>query len=332
VKNQSGSAVLWIALGLLVFLGGWVGIYFGAHSTDEPAISAKDRYQEMIRELDTTLSNQDSLQSSVGKNSNSFSCLFSASGNCRGSGGKFLLYTGSEAASLPLSHLSKGMGLTASGDSCKAFPSELCPLRVEAAWVPICSNSYCERTNQAKVFVRALLFEQGKNLVKWEKNATFYPRIVLSEANQCARDAKVWTGVECISTDQARSLASKEETLTSASDSSANPGRTSQGEGVTNAEPEKEVVCPSSLVIQGENFPVQMISVNRGRVSAPAMNGCPAEDIFMFQCQANQDDDREGQWIQIEAQMAPNCEGDLNNVSHSQSNQLRPPTRESNRF
>lgn len=332
MKNQLGSAVLWIALGLLFVLGGSVGIYFGMQAPEEPALSAKDRYLEMIREVEAALGNQESLHWSVGKNNNSFSCLYSVSGNCRGSGGKFLLYSGSESASLPLSHLSKGMGLSPSGESCKNFPSESCPLRVEAAWVPVCSNSYCERTNQAKVFVRALLFEPGKNLEKWEKNATFYPRIVLSAATQCARDAKVWTGVDCLDADQARSLASKGQAPALALDT-AQPGqRRSEEGGVTNVEPEKEVICPSVLTIQGENFPVQMISVNRGKVATPAMNGCPAEDIFTFQCQANQEDDREGQWIQIEAQMAPNCEGDFNNVSHSRSNQLRPPTQEGNRF
>jgi hypothetical protein len=68
-----------------------------------------------------------------------------------------------------------------------------------------------------------------------------------------------------------------------------------------------EVQCPPEIEIQGIAYPVEMLGPNRGQVRAPAMNGCPAEDVFVFQCQAHSADDRDGQWIQVEAHMAPNC-------------------------
>jgi hypothetical protein len=69
--------------------------------------------------------------------------------------------------------------------------------------------------------------------------------------------------------------------------------------------------CPNQIVVQGQYFPVQFLAADRGQVSVPAMS-CQSPgyyDVFVFQCAAKNPPTfpNEGQWIQVEAVMAPAC-------------------------
>jgi hypothetical protein len=176
---------------------------------------------------------------------------------------------------------------------------------VEASWSPICSpTGPCENTRSFKAKVR-LSFDDGQNRDEWSKEAAFTPTVQLSAATQCERDGRVWAATECLSHDQAaqRELASRMP--------QSNP-RVVEAEAGSRTEPapveRQRVVCDREIVIQGQTYALSYISENQAQAAVPAMNGCPAEDVFTFQCQPKSPEDPYGQWIQIEARMASPCD------------------------
>lgn len=69
-------------------------------------------------------------------------------------------------------------------------------------------------------------------------------------------------------------------------------------------------------MVQGQYYPVQFVAADRGQVSVPAMS-CHlpgAIDVFVFQCAQRSPASfhGEGQWIQVEAAMAPACDANGN--------------------
>jgi hypothetical protein len=308
--NQRGSMMLLVAFLLAIALGaGGIYVIYSTTGSAEAPVTAEAQYENIRQRVEHALKDATALNYSVQKNSNSFSCLSSADSNCKGAGGYFLLF---ENADSPVSQLGKRGGLRADGAGCDSYPSFECPIRVEAKWEPICQSPYCEGTRSGRIKVKVSLHAEGAPQ-HWEKETRFNPQVELSQAVLCARDGKVWALSECLSHEEIaqRKLASGTQNPRAMQLAAPTAG-IGQGQVVM---PEEEVVCPSSLPIQGEYLPLEPISVNRARARYPAVNGCPgAEDIFTFQCQPLEPNARDGQWVQVEAQMAPGCDETAGNV------------------
>lgn len=307
----------------LVLLGLGGGLYFlySGGARDEAADNAKAAratYDDAIANLTHALADARSFDSSLDRNAATFRCLFSGDGNCRGQGGAFLLFEASQP-NHPLSHLARGAGTDAFGVACKNFPSPECPLHVETTWDPVCSGASCEATKSARVRAHVTLatFRENEPPLEWSKEFLFTPQLQLSQAAQCARGGGVWAETECLTPDQAaqRRLASAPKgTDTDASVSEAALAPTGVAPNQEVPPPAAPVVyeCPNQIVVQTMYYPVQFLSVDRGQVTVPAMS-CQAQgafDTFVFQCVAKSQPTfpNEGQWIQVEAVMAPACD------------------------
>jgi hypothetical protein len=147
--------------------------------------------------------------------------------------------------------------------------------------------------------------DDGKQKDEWSKEAHTTPTLKLSAAVSCERDGRVWALTECLTNEQAaqRQIASSSGAPAAAVNAAMPP--------LTEPAPAPEpprVICDNEIVLQGETYPLSYTSQNRAEAAVPAMNGCPAEDVFVFQCQPKSTDDPYGQWVQIEAKMAPACE------------------------
>lgn len=298
MNSQRGSTALFfaLALGLVATIGGLYFAYSGGGS-ESVVIDPTAAFDSLKSRVDSALNQPAVVNATVSRNTNAFSCLYSTEANCNNQGGTFQLYEGVEANSPPLSQMTKDVGLTLKGEGCRGFPSIECPLRVEASWVPVCrQGGPCEGTRSAKIKVRVMLNAAQVDPQEWSREEVFTPEIRVSQAVTCERGGGVWALTECLTLDQAsqRQIASG---------SSPAPSPTSTVEEVPPA-----YICPAQIAIQGEYYDLENIAPSRAQVRVPAMNGCPAEDLFVFQCQPRQPDDREGQWIQVEAQMASTCD------------------------
>lgn len=308
MRSQSGNIVLSFCL-LLCLLAAGGGIYWMYSSAPSEEKADPRVAFELARErVEKALSEPRVLNASVERNPNPFACLYTATADCRQGGGLFLLYEGVEPGAQAISQLNKSNGISMDGLGCRGFPGPACPVRIETEWAPVCApGGRCENTRSAKVIARVIL-NSGEITDEWSKDVLVSPTIRLSQAVSCERDGGVWAVTECITHDQAaqRQIASRprveqlEERFMERPDS-PEPPRAEAPEA-------PRVSCDNEIVIQGETFPLQFISHNRAQVSVPAMNGCPAEDLFVFQCQPKSLDDPYGQWIQIEAKMAPGCD------------------------
>jgi hypothetical protein len=304
VNTQKGSFALIVCfvLGFFALMG---GVYYFASSShsENQASDSRAIFDQSKARMEQVFSRNDTWNVSVERNPNAFACLKSSSGNCQGRGGLFVIYDGNE----PLSQLNFSSGLDARGVGCQGFPSEECAVRVEASWEPVCSaNGPCDNTRSAKIQAR-VVYDTGKSPPEeWKRDQVVSPQIQFSEAVICERGGGVWALTECLSPDQAsqRQIASGAQN------------------GETPVYPEDsapmavlpDASCPNQQMIQGELMDVEPIGPNRAQVRIPAMNGCPADDIFIFQCQPISARDREGQWVQIEAQLAPACDANGNPV------------------
>jgi len=299
--NSRGSTALAItlALGLVAFVGGVYFIYSGG-SSEPAAPNNAQAFEDLKIRVNGALDQPAVVNATVERNFNSFGCFYTADANCGGKGGLFQLYDGAQKNSPILSHLSRDAGFTAAGEACRGFPSVQCPLRVEAFWHPVCrEGGPCEGTRSARVKVKVMLNANQPDPQDWVREELFTPQIRLSQSVTCERGGGVWAVTECITPGEA-----SQRQIASGSGASAEmPGNLDQPVAVT-----PDVSCPNDIQIQGEYFPIEHLGPARARVRMPAMNGCPDEDVFVFQCQARRPDDREGQWIQVEAQMANACD------------------------
>jgi len=301
--SQKGSAVLLftLALGLAAVMGGVYFVYSSGSGEESTALEPQEAFDALKKRVDLAVGESVLLNASVERNSNSFACMYTAIADCQGQGGLFQIYEGVEQNAPPLSQLLRGTGLTVEGAACRGFPSPACPLRVEAVWSPVCNSGYrCEGTRSARFKFKVMLGDNPDNPQEWTREELFTPSIKLSQSVTCERGGGVWGVTECLTPDQAaeRQIASR-----------GNEGKPRFDADQSPTVPEQpEYVCPDQLEIQGEYVQLEHLGANRALARVPAMNGCLAEDIFTFQCQHKRADDREGQWVQVEAQMAPNCD------------------------
>jgi hypothetical protein len=195
---------------------------------------------------------------------------------------------------------------------------------VETDWEPVCNGVHCESTRSARVkgVVTLAPIYSGETQQQWTKEAMFTPQIQLSAASQCERDGRIWTGSECLTSSQ---VADRRMPANSRQD--VPPQQPSDAQQQPAAEqappaqppqpvPQQQVECPAQIVVQGQFYPVQYISADRAQVAVPAMS-CPVQgavDVFVFQCTAKNPPTfpGEGQWIQVEAVMAPPCDSNGN--------------------
>lgn len=309
-RNQKGSFAIFLllALGAFALVG---GVYFFATKSSRPdtvAARPEEMFDRLREEAEKALSSPEAVNASLPRNTNAFSCLYSARGDCTGRGGFFLLYESAEPSAQALSQLGNDSGITAEGTGCRGYPSTQCPLRVEAKWEPVCAAGRCEGTKSMNVKVKVTFNGGGKAPLDWEKSEFFTPIVQLSQNVTCERGGGVWANTECLTPEQAaqRNLASARSPRVNGRDFEA-----AQADAAANAVPitpenPDQYVCPNQIVVQGIYYPVDFISAGRGQVKVPAMNGCPAEDTFVFQCNRKEPStfEGEGQWIQTEAVMA----------------------------
>jgi hypothetical protein len=318
IRGQSGNIAVLLLLGLFLLGLAGGGLYLlrpsQADDSDRAAKNARLVYDEAVDSLTKALADSRSLEVSLDRNVD-FQCLYSNDGSCQGKGGPFLLYDASQA-SHPLSHLARDAGLDPFGVVCKGYPSKECPLRVETLWEPVCGGPRCEGTKSLRVKAKVVLtpmVENGTPMI-WSKDGQFTPQIQLSQAAVCARGGGQWASTECLTPSQAaeRRIASppREPASPTPPPMPENPNLRAQQEMPV---PQQPVIyeCPNQIVVQGQYYPVQFLSADRGQVSVPAMS-CPGAgylDVFVFQCAAKNPASfpNEGQWIQVEAVMAPPC-------------------------
>lgn len=307
MRSQSGSTVLLVCFALaLAALGG--GLYWAMSSgTKEAQADPRVAFEQVRERVEKAMSEPRILNASVDRNPNPFACLYTATADCRQGGGLFLLYEGVEPSAAALSQLNRSNGVSLDGFACRGFPGPTCPIRVETEWSPVCGASGpCENTRSARLTARVML-NSGEITDEWTRDALVTPNLKLSEAVVCERSGGVWGLTECLTHDQAaqRQIASGGQA------ERIDPRyleRPDDPPPPVERNDAPRVACENEISIQGESYPLQYISHNRAQVSVPAMNGCPAEDSFVFQCQPKSLDDPYGQWIQIEAKMAPSCD------------------------
>ncbi|RZA08410.1 MAG: hypothetical protein EOP11_04940 [Proteobacteria bacterium] len=323
LKNESGNFAFsaMVLLALLALAG---GAYWAFKPGDKGHVAGTDpmaTFEELKLRMQAAMNNQAAVSFSVDRNPNSFSCLFQASGNCQGRGGLFLLYENLRPDGQALSQLMRGAGFNAEGLGCTNFPSETCPLRVEAMWKPVCGGNYCENTRSFQLKASVVLqVSPEAQPTRWDEEKMFSPELKLSAAVTCERGGGAWAGTRCLSGSEAmaRGVASRPEG--NADMNGYVP--TGVAPGVF---PEDELICPDHINIQGQLYTLERMPVGRaegdegrrvsgirGQVKTPAMNGCPDYDTFTFQCQQKvpAQFEGEGQWVQVEAQTAPNCHED----------------------
>jgi hypothetical protein len=291
------------------------GVYYFLHGSggEQVAVDPHDAFDRLCGQAEKALAVSQSMNYSLSRNPNSFSCLYTSSAECAGKGGSFLFYESADSGAQPLSQLVTDAGLTADGLGCRGFPSPACPLRVESSWKPVCSSNRCEQTKSIQVKLNVVYDDGSKEVgpLSWNKEALFSPSLQLSAAVTCERGGGVWTNVECLTPEQAaqRNIASTRGSppAAEASESSPAPG----AEATAAATEAEQFICPQQIAVQGVYYPVDFLTAGRSRVKVPAMNGCNTEDTFVFSCNRKEPAqfEGEGQWVQVEAIMAgPDCQ------------------------
>ncbi len=321
-KKDQGNIALFLCLGLAVLaIGSGFYLLFSSLGSSEKSKDPKVTFEDLKREAEQAFANPVSVDASLERNSNSFACLYSGSADCTGKGGTFLFYP--EANSQPISQLLVDGGLSRDGASCRGFPSEFCPFRVESTWTPVCKSNSCEDTKSFRIKIKVVYNTGPKNEYEWQQEKLVSPTLHLSQAAACQREGKVWAETECISTEQAarRNIAS---------DAVAPPSNVVAPEGMDEAALRRQeqetggapknlnpadLICPELINLEGRDWNVERIAPGRAQVRLAATNGCPgAEDLFTFECRGKFPAafEREGQWTQVDVLQAPSCDGSGN--------------------
>jgi hypothetical protein len=314
-RGQSGNVLLILIFGLFLACAGGAYFFWSGGSSAKVGHNQKAAYDEAVSRLEQAMADSKSLDNSLGRNSSSFSCLFTANADCKNQGGTFLLYPAGEKGQ-PVSQMASDSGLTVEGAACKGYPSENCPVHVETTWQPVCAPNNCENTRSLRVTGKVTFHgSAGETPLEWSRQETYNPVVQLSQAVTCERGGGVWYNTECLTPAQVseRQLASSDGRR-GARDGARHEAVQPAAALPTPAEAQvpQRFQCPDKIVVQDQVYPIQQISEDRAQVSVQAMS-CPAEgvfDVFIFQCAAKSDPTfpGEGQWIQVEAVMAPACD------------------------
>lgn len=292
--------------------------YFSAPSTSQISKDPKVVFEELKNQVEEAMKSPRAIDATLERNPNPFACLYQAEANCTGRGGQVQFFEDVNAQ--PISQLLRDSGLTKERVGCKGFPNANCPFRIEAAWQPVCDSNRCEGTKSFRIKVK-VIYSAGtsQSPEEWSHEEMYSPTIKISENTNCVRGGGIWSGTECLTPDQAndRNIASKNGVI---GPNGMNEDQMRREEGMMGASSGgndagsngvRESICPNQIALQSQYWSLEMLSPGRGQVRMPAVNGCPAEDVFVFQCMPKvpAEFEGEGQWIQVEAQMAPHCDG-----------------------
>ncbi|MCO5144519.1 MAG: hypothetical protein M9962_15690 [Oligoflexia bacterium] len=309
-REQGGSAVLVVLLlvGAFGLIGGAYFLFSGGSRDLASSQDPEFLFKELQSKIEKVLNTPELVHYSIERNPNSFSCLYTVDGVCLGQGGLFVLYEDTQN-SYSLSQLGTKKGLTYEGLICDSYPSAQCPFRVEAEWSPVCSLGRCENTRSVKVRVK-LFYHASEKPKEWSREEIYAPELKLSASVSCVRGGGVWAETQCLSPQEAQSRQIASSATREAQGIEQNDSRDDR-RNEEMSQMQSVHVCPESIVIQGEYYGIEYTADNRGRIRVPAMNGCPAEDIFDFQCVAKvpANFQGEGHWVQVGASMAPTCDG-----------------------
>lgn len=251
------------------------------------------------------------------RNHSRFGCMYSDLGSCRAfSGSPFVLY---DRQGDNLSQLPKNFGVSLQGVACGDFPSQDCPVRIDASWKPHCDSSSCEPTLSANIFVKMTL-QQGKNKVDdWHFATRISPAMQLSARARCLRDGKYYQNGKCerfqLSPEvrQARAVANAARDARAADEEKREDylGRDAR-DGVAF---DKAPVCPEFVSVAGEEYNIDELDDNgRAIVRVDSAAGCTYPDKYTFRCAGklskSNADAREpasrftGNWVQVDASIA----------------------------
>lgn len=318
-SNQRGSLTLVMLLlfGAIALVGG--AYFLVAGSTEEKAarVSPEEAFESLRAQAERALGDERVVAKTVERNPNAFSCLFSEIGNCGVGGGAILLFESGEASAQSLSQIVKNAGLTPEGFGCEGFPSVACPLRVEASWQPVCGPNNCDKTTSFHLRVRVVLDDRNGTAKEWKRELLHSPQLKLSQGVICARNGGVWAATECLTPDQAAQRQVASSARGDGGRSEPVPfERPNDGDVAPAVAPDSpdQYICPQQIAVQGNYYPIQFITAGRGEVRVPAMNGCPGDDTFVFQCAPKNPAsfESEGQWVQVEAIMlGADCQSSL---------------------
>lgn len=314
-KGNIAILILFLVAGLaLVGAGFYFFLPSGAKTAK--ARDPKDILAEYREQLIQAIRNPPAQQATLERNPNAFACLYTVQADCNGKGGLVQLFETANGASL--TQMVQGEGLTLEGASCRNFPSKDCPVRVELQWKPVCAPGVCMNTKSMLLqpYVRIDTGEKDFSPLEWRASELVSPEIRLSPTVACERTGGVYSGGACLTKDQAerRIASSGKERVAPVEirDNSAGPLALprEQQEVPPGYRPTPRFQCPSTIVVQGQEFTVELLSEGDGQVHVPAVNGCPAYDTFVFRCSGANPSLREGEgaWVQTQAVMAPPCD------------------------
>lgn len=320
-RDQKGNILLMLVFGIVVLacLGGfYYAMDSASNGNRKLASDPKLVMQELQERVERAFANPTAIDASLERNPNQFACLFTVTAACRGYGGTFLLYETPQGQ--PVSQLIKTNGISFDGAGCTGYPSESCPFRVETSWTPACAPGACENTKSVNLHAVVSYNTGNGDPLTWTKDALFTPALRLSQGVMCERGGGIWAGTECLTPDQAaqrkvasalpRKLPPPSQGLNDARDAYNREQAENGGQGQVGIPPAEEFICPDSMPIQGQVYTLEQLGNSRAQVHVPALNNCPAEDLFVFQCTAKNPAsfEGEGQWVQVEAVMAPACD------------------------
>lgn len=314
--NKGNITILVCITFSLLFLG---AASYWLFSSNEK--SAKNSDPELIfngikNRISEAINRTQTLDLSMEKNPNSFNCMLEGKADCAGKGGTFLLYE--DSSSVALSQLANDGGLNWDGTVCRGFPSEHCPFRVESSWSPICKANTCEGTQNFHMKV-AVFYNDGKTAspLVWKTEKLQTPNLKLSQAVACEREGHVWAQTECISPEQAtqRNIASKPSVV---GPEGMDEQRLREEEAqMSSVAPVSEPVCPDQIFLHEQYWNLERIDGGRAQAYLPSANGCPnAQDLVTFQCSPKipASFPGEGQWLQLQIVMAPQCDAGGNPI------------------
>lgn len=326
--NQRGNLILVAVLGVAGF-GCLIGAMLWWQGSRAPAGSAQDpaqKFAEYQKRIEQALASQPAVRFTLERNSSQFSCLFSDKGNCQGQGGAFLLFENTDLKASSLSQIVAGNGLDAAGLGCRGYPSAECPYRIDAQWRPVCAPTGCDSTQSLRVYVR-LVYNEGdaRSKREWQTQSLQTPQINLTARAACARQGGAFDGSRCLRGGEA--VAANTDSLPGMSSPQRPEDNYQQGE-------EGRYTCPDVVLVQGLNYVPEVDEYGKAEVRVPAVNGCPAPDRYFFSCVAKNgpsSEDRalasegEGQWMQVDAQLAPNCDDAGNPIPDEPTHLMEPP-------
>jgi hypothetical protein len=286
-----GLAVLLLGVGLALFLS--LSRHRTLNKSDEASVLAMEKLKDKIEE---TLADTKALEATLRLNTSRFSCL-SSSEDCESKVGLFLLYGLEKNSPVPLSQISEEKGFSIEGANCSEFPSEKCPLRVEAAWRPAGDPKSCEERRPIQFQFRVVL-NSGSLFLDWKKEKVSSLKITASREANCKCQGLVYLAGECRAS-VSKELAQAQEAPNVDNDQLRLEEERKERD-LANVDSNGVPECPSIINFRSEEFAVIDVST-KGETQIELEgedNRCQSIDVFRFQCAAKiEAGQAKGEWV-----------------------------------